>query len=215
MFCANRWLLLLPLAGLCVGCAASRPIPERSIGDAQSAAVLAVDLAHTRPAGLGSAFRPPPGPRRSVGLGAPVGALRCVAGGEVSYGAHVEVFAENRGVVVPAGIGIAVPRRRGGVYVLGGRCAYPLRTVDPTGVIEVDRGDGRSTPTVGQLFTVWGQPLSRTRLAGFAGPVHAFVDGRRWAGDPRAIPLARHTQVVLELGPFVPPHPSYLFPPGL
>jgi hypothetical protein len=212
---ANRLLLLASLAGLCVGCAASQEAPHRSVTAGQGAAALSLDLAETRPAGLGPAFRPPPVAGSSVALGQPVGSLRCLARPGVSYGAHIELFADNRGVVVPAGIGFAEPQRRRGVFVLGGRCAYPLRTVDPTGVIEIDRATGGSAPTVGELFRLWGQPLSRSRLAGFAGSVAAFVDGRRWAGDPRSIPLARHAQVVLELGPFVEPHGAYLFPPGL
>lgn len=177
--------------------------------------MLSLDLAQTRPPGLGPAFRPPPAMSSDVALGEPVGSLRCVRQRGINYGAHIELFADNRGVVVPAGIGIAEPQRRRGVFVLGGRCAYPLRTVDPTGVIEINRTGGSSPPTVGELFGVWGQPLSLSRMAGFAGTVVAFVDGRRWTGDPRSIPLARHTQVVLELGPFVAPHRSYLFPPGL
>jgi hypothetical protein len=212
---AKRLLPLVSLAALCVGCASVPQAPPRSISPEQSAAVLSLDLAQTRPAGLGPAFRPRPVMESNVALGAPVGSLRCVAQRGVSYGAHIELFADNRGVVVPAGIGIAEPQRRRGVFVVGGRCAYPLRTVDPTGVVEIDRTDGSSPPSVGELFTLWGQPLSRSRMAGFAGSVAAFVDGRRWTGDPRSIPLARHTQVVLELGPFVAPHRSYLFPPGL
>jgi hypothetical protein len=82
-------------------------------------------------------------------------------------------------------------------------------------VIEIDRSRAFSPPTLGELFALWGQPLSARRLASFAGSVSAFVDGRRWRGDPRAVPLAPHAQVVLELGPFVEPHASYLFPPGL
>ena len=211
----KRLLPLASLAGLCVGCAAASHVPPRSIGPARSAAVLSLDLAQTRPAGLGPAFRPPPVMRSDVGLGAPVGSLHCVAQRSVSYGAHIELFADNRGMVVPAGIGVAEPQRRRGVFVVGGRCAYPLRTVDPTGVIEVDHAGGSSPPSVSELFALWGQPLSRSRMAGFTGTVVAFVDGRRWTGDPGSIPLTRHTQVVLELGSFVAPHRSYLFPPGL
>ena len=69
--------------------------------------------------------------------------------------------------------------------------------------------------TLGDLFDVWGQPLSHTRMAGFRGRVRAFVGGRRWNRGPRAIPLARHAQIVLEVGGYVPPHRTYLFPPGL
>lgn len=210
----KRLLLLAPLAGLCFGCAASQTAPERPVSARASAAVLSLDLAQTRPAGLDPAFRPPAINGSAVARGAPVGSLRCVAHRAVSYGAHIELFARDHGVVVPAGIGIAGPERRG-VFVLGGRCAYPLRTVEPTGVIEIDRGAAAPPPTLGRLFALWGEPLSRTRLAAFTGAVLAFVDGRRWGGNPASIPLQRHTQVVLELGPFVPPHRTYLFPPGL
>lgn len=120
---------------------------------------------------------------------------------------------------MPPGIGIARPQRHRGALVLGGRCLYPLRTVDPTGVIEVSERAGAGVPTVGQLFALWGEPLSSRRLAGFmARPgtgVVAFVDGRKWLGDPRRIPLSRHAAVVLELDTRVQPHPYYLFPGGL
>jgi hypothetical protein len=199
--------LVVALALLCLGgCGAGhRDAPARS--------ALEIDLARTRPAGLGSAFRPPPVGNPAVAIGEPVGALRCGKTPARAYGAHLELFARDRGVVVPAGIGTAPPQRREGAFVRGGRCVYPLRTVDPTGVVLVA---SRTLPTVGQLFRLWGQPLSRERLGSFAGsPVIAFVDGRRWHGDPRKIPLRRHAQIELEVAPVVEPHPSYTFPPGL
>jgi len=46
--------------------------------------------------------------------------------------------------------------------------------------------------------------------------VRAYVDGRRWTRTaPAAIPLTRHAEIVLELGPYVPPHRSFTFPPGI
>jgi hypothetical protein len=184
-----------------------------------AATAMAVDLAQTRPLGAGPAFRLGALGNRAVVDGAAVGALRCGAVSSGAYGAHVELFARDRGVAVPAGIGIAPPQRRQGATVTGGRCTYPVRTSDPTGVVEVTRRRGSGAPTVGQLFQIWGQPLSTRRLAGFRAVgrpgVVAFVDGRRWRGDPRGIPLRRHAQIVLELGALVAPHPAYLFPPGL
>jgi hypothetical protein len=112
-------------------------------------------------------------------------------------------------LIVPAGIGVANRRTSFGRIRPGG-CTHDLRTLDPTGTIEV----GRSA-TLGDFFTVWGQALGPRRIASFRGWVLAFVDGRRWRGDPRRIPLARHVNIVLELGGYVPPHPRYLFPPGL
>ena len=95
-------------------------------------------------------------------------------------------------------------------------CTYPLRTLDPTGVIEVRPV---RKLTLADLFAVWGTPLSPTRLAGFrttpTKPVRAYVDGRLWRRPPGAIPLRRHTEIVLEVGPYVRPHSSFLFRPGL
>jgi hypothetical protein len=68
------------------------------------------------------------------------------------------------------------------------------------------------------LFRSWGEPLSSRRLASFQAPdgsqVAVFVDGSRWRGAPGQVPLARHSEIVLEVGPYVHPHRSYTFPPG-
>jgi hypothetical protein len=145
--------------------------------------------------------------------------LRCTNATGHSYGIHLELYAKGLVVTVPAGIGVAPPQRRAGAYVRGGACVYPLRTIEPTGVVVVDRGAasgaGRRAPSLGTLFAVWGQPLSPTRLAGFRGTVRAFVRGRGWRESPARIPLTRHAEIVLEVGGAVPPHPAYLFPAGL
>jgi len=187
----------------------------RGLRLAAAACALAAALA-----GAAAAAGPIPTP---IGAGAryhpaagtvPVSGLRCTSAEVPRFGVHLELFADRRVVIVPAGIGIAPPQRRQGAYVLGGRCSYPLRTREPTGVVEVERG---VTATLGTLFQVWGRPLSKNRLVGFASrtPVIAFVDGRRFAGDPRAIPLRPHAEIVLELGGYVPPHASFLFRKGL
>jgi len=103
------------------------------------------------------------------------------------------------------------PVVRDGAYVLRARCSYALRTTAPTGVVEVVPG---SRATVGDLFRVWGQPLRSSRLAGFRGHVHAYVAGKPWRGDVRAIPLRWHAQIVLEVGGYVRPHALFLFGSG-
>jgi hypothetical protein len=40
------------------------------------------------------------------------------------------------------------------------------------------------------------------------------VNGRRVHAPPPSVPLTRHAEIVLEVGPHVPPHSSYAFPPG-
>jgi hypothetical protein len=152
-----------------------------------------------------------------VRAGRPIGSLRCRRGRDSRLvGVHIELFANARTVLVPPGIGIGGRVRREGAYVRGGRCRYPVSTREPTGVIELD---ARDRVSLGDLFLVWGQPLSTTRMAGFrASPgerVAVYVGGRAWRGDPRAIPLRAHQVIVLEVGTHVPPHRSYRFPPGL
>src|SRR5439155_9183479 len=84
------------------------------------------------------------------------------------------------------------------------------------GVVEIAAG---SKLTVGDFFSIWGRPLSTHSLLGFRSRpgehLLAFVGGRPWRGDPRAIPLERHAEIVLEIRGYVPPHASYLFPHGL
>jgi hypothetical protein len=163
------------------------------------------------PIGNGPGFRVDAAPA-AVQAGETVGSLSCTAAGPRRFGVHLEIFVRRKVLIVPAGIGVAQPSRRRFGRVIPGGCTYPLRTVDPTGVIEVG---GRRT--LGDFFAVWGQQLGRGRVAGFStrAGVLAFVDGRRRRGDPNGIPLVRHAQIVLEVGGYVRPHPRYLFPNGL
>jgi hypothetical protein len=145
---------------------------------------------------------------------APVDGMGCRSRPTLAGAAHVELFAANHVVILPAGIGIAPPLQRHGPHVLAGRCAYALRTLDPTGLVLMG---SRSAYTLGELFAVWGQPLSRSEVAGFRArsraDVSVFIDGTAWRGNPAGAPLAPHSQVTIEVGPFVPPHAHYMFPP--
>ena len=147
---------------------------------------------HPWPIGPGARYRPA-ALRRD---GRPVGELRCASGRTVAV--HVELFANRRVVIVPRGIGVAR------------RCAYPVSTTEPTGVLHV-----RGRRTLGDLFRIWGTRLDARRLLSFPGRVSAYVGGRPFRGDPRDVPLRRHAEIVLEVGGHVPPHPSYLFPKGV
>jgi hypothetical protein len=105
---------------------------------------------------------------------------------------------------------------RDGAYVSGGRCRYPLRTVEPTGLIEVEPP---RRLTLGDFFDLWGQPLEKQRVLGFhaqrRSSVSVFVDGHSWSGNPRLVPLERHRAIVVEVGGYFPPTKKYLFPDGL
>jgi hypothetical protein len=164
------------------------------------------------PIGVGPGYRLTP-TSAAVRAARPVGSLSCAPTSLLRFRAHVELFARKRVLIVPAGIGVAPPLRRDGAVVLGGKCLYGLRTHEPTGVVEVGKARGL---TVGDLFRVWGQPLGPHRIAGFGSsrPVLVFVNGRRLSADPRTVLLRRHDEIVLEIGGYIPPHRSYLFPKG-
>ncbi len=163
------------------------------------------------PIGLGPGYRPA-ATNAAVAAGAPLGSLRCGASGK-TFSVHVELFANRRVIAVPAGIGVAHPYRTTLGTVVPQGCAYPVRTVTPTGVVDVARG---TRLTLGDLFRVWGQPLGAHRLGSFTSRerVRAYLAGRIVRGAPGAIPLSSGEQIVLELGGYVPPHPSFLFPKG-
>jgi hypothetical protein len=140
--------------------------------------------------------------------------MRCGPSSSTLSLAHVEVFAADHVVIVPAGIGVAPVFRHRGAYVRGGSCVYPLRTFEPTGLVALGPGPTR---TLGQFFDLWGQPLDRNRVAGFhVRPGHevaVFVSGVLCLGNPRSVAVSPRAQITVEIGPYVPPHDRYLFPP--
>jgi hypothetical protein len=110
---------------------------------------------------------------------------------------HLELFAHGFVVVIPARIGVR-----------SARCRAHEWTTTPTGVVLFDRA-----ATLGDLFSVWGEPLGRRRLLSFHGAVSFFRNGIRVRGDPRSVALRDGDELVLETGPYVPPHSSFVFPP--
>jgi hypothetical protein len=124
---------------------------------------------------------------------------------------HLAIFFDGKQMQVPQYLGFA-PNLAGG-------CLYWIHTHDGSGIIHIEAPD-ISPPqggpyTLGMLFDIWGQPLDRNVIAGLTGPVTAYVNGSKYDGDLRAIPLRAHQQIVLEVGtPIVPP-PYYAFPPGV
>jgi hypothetical protein len=160
---------------------------------------------HSRPIGRGAEYHPPPGAH-------PVRGLPCSRGKAKRFGVHLELFANRFVVIVPPGIGVAPPRVRRGAYVVGGRCSYPARTIEPTGVIQVDQG---AHLTLGDFFAPWGQPLGPDRLLTFRGHLRVFVAGKPWRRSPTEIPLTRHAEIAIEFNGYVPPRVGYRFRPGL
>ncbi len=164
-----------------------------------AAALVLPPGVHPWPIGAGPRFVPP-ARTAVVTAGKPVGGLRC-GPAKPGFRIHLEVFANRKVVVVPAGIGVS------------GRCVYPVRSTTPGGVLEVARG---VKLRVADIFRIWGQPLASRRLASFSSsrPVRAYVGGQPVQGPAGEIPLTPHVEIVLEIGAYVAPHSFFLFPGG-
>ena len=132
--------------------------------------------------------------------------------------AHLTIFVHGAARVVPFGIGIAPPlevqKTPAGPYAAGGQCFSYLHTHAADGIIHIESPIQR-VYSLGDLFDVWKQPLTRNRVGSAAGPVTAFVNGRRYSGDPRAIPLLAHAQIQLDVGRPIAAPQSITFPGAL
>jgi hypothetical protein len=171
--------------------------PRTSLVSPAAVALAAVALLVPTPIGAGLRFHPAPAAR---GACAP-GALR--GGGRV----HVELFAAGRVVIVPAGIGVRGGRRRFG-RITTARCRGAVWTTDPSGVVYFE-----GARTLGSVFAAWGRRLRPERLLSFRGRVRLYRNGVALGGDPRRMRLRDGDQLVLQVGPYIPPHRSYRFPP--
>lgn len=152
---------------------------------------------------------------RGMATGATVDGIACQASEQVDYHihSHLAIYASGARQAVPAGIGIPGPQQVVGSFVEGGKCLYWLHTHDATGVIHVESPVQR-VYTLGQFFDIWGQPLSTTQVGRATGSATAFLNGKRFSGDPRSIKLAPHALIQLDVGKVVPPQP-FTFPAGL
>lgn len=124
--------------------------------------------------------------------------------------AHLAVYVDGNPRTVPEGIGIVPPRTEvstlQGPYVTAGRCFYPLHTHTADGIIHI-KSPVQRTYTLGDFFDVWGIGLDAQDVGPARGAVIAYVNGQRYAGDLRRIPLNRHDLVQVDVNGDVAPQP--------
>jgi hypothetical protein len=143
--------------------------------------------------GSNDALRPSAPFFANAGDGVRPDGVGCTGPGRVAVRgrAHLDVFADGRRVTVPGGIGVQPT------------CAYWLRTTRDDGIVAIESPQRRAF-TLGDLFDIWGAPLSRTRVLAFPvgpdRPVRVFVNGRRITGDPRATRIAGGREIALVIG---------------
>jgi len=126
---------------------------------------------------------------------------------------HLVIYLDGQKLTVPAGLGVGRPwgENPPGFIATGGCFAW-IHTHDTTGVIHVFTQVGKSD-TLGQVFSVWGQPFDAGGALGFRGKIGVLVNGQPVEGDPRSVPLKNLENVVVELGtpPATPPAALYDF----
>jgi hypothetical protein len=129
--------------------------------------------------------------------------------------AHLDVYIDGKPVLVPAGLGIDTKNpgvhlfNTNGMAAYGGisppcdtPCISPLHTHDVTGILHTESAT-RKYNTLGQLFIEWNVRLTPTCVATYCGPktpVVLYVDGAKFTGDPRTIPLSNLRQITVVIG---------------
>ncbi|MBV8643201.1 MAG: hypothetical protein JO225_04705 [Candidatus Eremiobacteraeota bacterium] len=134
--------------------------------------------------------------RAAVPAGQPVDGIRCdqMEGSVLHIHQHLAIYDHGKPVTVPDDVG----------RPLVAQCFYWLHTHTPDGIIHVESPNFK-TFNLGNFFDVWGQPLTKTNVAGAQAKknerIAVWVDGNRYAGNPRAIELTQHLDVTIEVGP--------------
>ena len=126
---------------------------------------------------------------------------------------HLGIYVDGQEVKVPAGIGVGRPWGFDNTgFLATGSCFAWMHTHDASGVIHIVT-PGQDMFKLGQLFSLWGQPLGRDGAFDYRGAPVVLVDGRAYSGDPRGLVLRPFENIVIELGkpPAVPPASIYDF----
>jgi hypothetical protein len=119
----------------------------------------------------------------------------------------MDVFVNGKHEPVPALIGI-----------YDGQFLTQLHTHDASGIMHVESPTKR-TFTLGEFFGVWGVRLTDTCIGGYCKPKvpwTMYVNGAPYTGNPSALILQRHQEIVFAVGKRPKTIPSsYTFTGGL
>jgi hypothetical protein len=103
------------------------------------------------------------------------------------------IFVRGRRVAVPVGIGLS----------RAAEAPLHVHATEP-GVIHVESLLPFWRATLGEFFDVWGVRLSSTCLGGYCARggsrLDVFLDGHRFRGDARTLPLSDHADIVVVFG---------------
>ena len=129
--------------------------------------------------------------------------------------AHLDIFVNGQAKLIPGGIGIQIndPAVHSGTVsnlpAYGGinppcanPCISPLHTHDVTGVLHTESATVKDN-TLGQFFTEWAVPLSKTCVGTYcapATPIKWYVNGKAFTGNPGTIDLSNLIEIAVVIG---------------
>jgi hypothetical protein len=139
-------------------------------------------------------------PASTAAQGETVDGIRCESTEQVAYHihAHLAVFVNGNPRPIPLGIGVVTPQVQAG-FAQASKCYYWLHTHVQDGVIHIE-SPTKKLYTLGDFFDEWHQPLSASQVATAKGAVTAYVNGKRFTGDPSGISLSSHANIQLDVG---------------
>ena len=141
--------------------------------------------------------------------GTTVDGIQCAPVEQLAYHihAHLQVYVDGQPRALPPAIGLVDPAAQqsaSGPFYGALKCYYWLHVHAQDGIIHIESPTQRIY-TLGNFFDEWRQPLSSSQVATASGAVTAFIDGKRWTKDPRALPLLPHAVIQLDVGTPVAP----------
>jgi hypothetical protein len=130
---------------------------------------------------------------------------------------HLDLFVDGEPQVIPAGIGIAIgvegvrdeltPDGTAHSYFVGTcpiACLSPLHTHDPSGIIhEESQAANHPAYSLGQFFTEFGVRLDASCVGHYCkpdAPIHVYLNGKAYEGNPAEIPLENHLEIAIVIG---------------
>ena len=137
------------------------------------------------------------GDTASGGQGDPVAGVPCADPNETFHiHSHLSIFLNGQALAIPANVGI--------VQTATIDCHYYVHTHDHSGKIHME-APAPASFTLGNLFAIWGMPLTATNVAGVTNlPVYVYVYDAstitQFMGDPTTIPMTSHRHIAIVLG---------------
>lgn len=113
------------------------------------------------------------------------------------YHAHLDIIANGTPVAVPAGIGNSNA-------TTGPVIAEIHNHPDVPGILHIEAPDKTRRYVLGQFFVEWGIKLDATHLGSFTDgngkTLVAYVNGKKFTGNPAQIELLEHREIALVFG---------------